>query len=149
MGLQICPKPCVLLCGALWGKCHPQGCSFWALSLCATLFAAQTKTLLETVGIPEHVATIKQDPEQAVSLSISKQMWVGNPGYIVRDGPRQASTMKQVCAWGGRAGSGNVGCGRTGAHVPHGMLASMTPGRLQAECTLQGSFKTAAVWCLM
>ncbi|KAG2451365.1 hypothetical protein HYH02_003968 [Chlamydomonas schloesseri] len=57
------------------------------------------KSLLETVGLPSHVQTIRQDPEQALSLSISKHMWTANPGYIVRDGPRTASVMKKDYVW--------------------------------------------------
>ncbi|PNH09616.1 hypothetical protein TSOC_003743 [Tetrabaena socialis] len=58
------------------------------------------KTLLETVGIPEHVTTLKHDPEAALSLSISKhQQAASNPGYIVRDGPRMASVMKKDYIW--------------------------------------------------
>lgn len=57
------------------------------------------KTLAETVGIPEHLGTLRQDPEQSMHLSISKNMWTSNPGYIVRDGPHMASTMKQDYVW--------------------------------------------------
>ncbi|KXZ41550.1 hypothetical protein GPECTOR_400g231 [Gonium pectorale] len=57
------------------------------------------KTLLETVGIPDHVKTIKSDPEQAMSLNISKHTWKANPGYIVRDGPAMASVMKKDYTW--------------------------------------------------
>ncbi|GLC44080.1 hypothetical protein PLESTB_000931500 [Pleodorina starrii] len=59
----------------------------------------ERKSLLETVGIPEHVKTIKQDPEQALSLSISKHTWKANPGYLVRDGPSMASVMKKDFTW--------------------------------------------------
>lgn len=58
------------------------------------------QTLLESVGIPEHVQTLRSDPESAMNLSISKHMYSASaPGYIVRDGPRLASTMKKDYVW--------------------------------------------------
>eukprot|EP00195_Chlamydomonas_chlamydogama_P006944 CAMPEP_0202890078 /NCGR_PEP_ID=MMETSP1392-20130828/594_1 /ASSEMBLY_ACC=CAM_ASM_000868 /TAXON_ID=225041 /ORGANISM="Chlamydomonas chlamydogama, Strain SAG 11-48b" /LENGTH=146 /DNA_ID=CAMNT_0049573569 /DNA_START=207 /DNA_END=650 /DNA_ORIENTATION=+ len=53
------------------------------------------KSALDTVGVPEHIQTLRTDPEQSLSLTISKNMWTSNPGYIVRDGARMTSTSKQ------------------------------------------------------
>lgn len=61
--------------------------------------AVQHKTLLQTVGVPEHIQTLRQDPEQAMSMSISKNMWTANPGYLVRDGARTASVTKKDYVW--------------------------------------------------
>lgn len=59
----------------------------------------QTKTLLETHGVPEFVKTIQKDPEQLMATTISKNMWTSNPGYIPRDGARITSTFKQDYVW--------------------------------------------------
>lgn len=50
------------------------------------------KSALEAVGVPGHVTQVLQDPEQSIALTTSKNMWTSNPGYIVRDGARMAST---------------------------------------------------------
>uniref|UniRef100_A0A7S0X074 Uncharacterized protein n=1 Tax=Chlamydomonas leiostraca TaxID=1034604 RepID=A0A7S0X074_9CHLO len=56
---------------------------------------AQHKTLLETVGVPDHLETLRQDPIQSMNTSISKHMWTCNPGYLVRDGPHMTSASKR------------------------------------------------------
>ena len=50
------------------------------------------KSALEAVGVPGHVTQVLKDPEQSIALTTSKNMWTSNPGYIVRDGARMAST---------------------------------------------------------
>mmetsp|Transcript_34169 Transcript_34169/g.61620 ORF Transcript_34169/g.61620 Transcript_34169/m.61620 type:complete len:157 (-) Transcript_34169:369-839(-) len=57
------------------------------------------KDLLETYGVPKHIQTIKEDPEQAISLTMSRNMWTSNPGYIVHNGPTMCSTMKRDYAY--------------------------------------------------
>lgn len=54
----------------------------------------------EEVGVPEHVRTVKMDPELNMGTSISKHMWAGAaPGYIVRDGPRETTVSKKEYAY--------------------------------------------------
>ena len=97
------------------------------------------KTLLETMGVPEHITTLKQDPEQLLSLSISKNMWTSNPGYIVRNGPTLCSHMKsefvydedEVSEQAGRQARGQRGrCGSSGAPLQAGCIAEGRGGSL-------------------
>jgi hypothetical protein len=44
------------------------------------------------VGVPEHLEAINNDPEQSMALTTSKNMMTSNPGYIVRDGSKMASS---------------------------------------------------------
>lgn len=60
---------------------------------------AVSKTLLETVALPEYFDTIRSDPELATGMAMSRSLWVSNPGYIPRDGIRQASVSHQDYIW--------------------------------------------------
>ena len=51
------------------------------------------------MGVPKYVNMIRDDPEQNAALTISRNMWVSNPGYIVRDAFKLSSTMKQDYVW--------------------------------------------------
>ncbi|MEW5299366.1 MAG: hypothetical protein WDW38_004609 [Sanguina aurantia] len=54
-----------------------------------------SRSALETVGVPDFIHKIKDDPEAAMGLCISKAMLKSIPGYLTRDGPRMASQMKR------------------------------------------------------
>ncbi len=57
------------------------------------------KTLLETIGMPSFASTFKQDPELALGTSLSKHLWTSNPGYVLREGARMASSAHQDYVW--------------------------------------------------
>lgn len=55
--------------------------------------------MLDTIGVPAFTQAFKQDPELSIGTSISKHMWTSNPGYVLRDGSRMASTEHQAYVW--------------------------------------------------
>jgi hypothetical protein len=58
-----------------------------------------SQSMLETVGLPPFTRAIQADPEQRLASVMSKSMWTCNPGYVMRDGPRMASTAHSDYVW--------------------------------------------------
>lgn len=59
--------------------------------------AQQTQT--QRVEQPEFLRTIADDPELSTGAMLSRSQWISNPGWIPRDGVRQASSFKKDFTW--------------------------------------------------
>eukprot|EP00892_Ulva_mutabilis_P005848 jgi/Ulvmu1/3635/UM017_0047.1 len=62
--------------------------------------AKAKQSLQEKYGLPEHLAPMRKDPETAIALTFSRQLW-GNavPGYVVRDPTKTISQSKADFIW--------------------------------------------------
>ncbi|KIY97029.1 flagellar associated protein [Monoraphidium neglectum] len=56
-------------------------------------------SVLDQVGLPAFTRAAKRDPELVMGTTMSKSIWTCNPGYVLRDGARMASTTHSDYVW--------------------------------------------------
>jgi hypothetical protein len=76
-------------------------------------------SVLDQVGLPAFTRAAKRDPELVMGTTMSKSIWTCNPGYVLRDGARMASTTHSDYVWDDEAvrRAGQAGSRRGGVRT--------------------------------